>query len=113
MNEESFSNDEWQAIGHAIARLRASVMAVTFAVAGGVGLFVATAWLIIEGAVTGAREVGPTLGLLANYFPGYSVTWGGAFVGMFYGALAGAVAGYVLAFVYNGVTKLLQGRAHA
>jgi len=32
---------------------------------------------------------------------------------MFYGALAGAVAGYVLALVYNGVTKLLQGRAHA
>ena len=83
----------------AIARLRASVMAVTFGLAGGTGLFVATAWLVIRGG----EVVGPHLGLLNNYFPGYSVTWIGAFVGAFYGALVGAAAGWVLAWTYNRV----------
>lgn len=103
MNNRDFSEDEWQAIGQAIARLRASVMAVTFGVAGAVGLFLATAWLIIQGPTGGAEEVGPTLSLLGNYFPGYSVTWPGAFIGMFYGALTGAVAGFILALLYNRV----------
>ena len=108
MNETSFSNEEWQAIGQAIARLRASVMAVTFGMIGAAGLFVATAWLIVEGSITGATEVGPTLGLLANYFPGYSVTWLGAIIGAFYGALLGAVVGYSLALIYNSVTNALH-----
>jgi hypothetical protein len=101
MNKEHFSEDEWKTIGQAIARLRASVMAVTFGVAGGLILFVATAWLLILGSTGGSEHVGPTLGLLANFFPGYSVTWSGAVVGLFYGALSGAVSGFVLAFVYN------------
>ncbi|WP_303286357.1 hypothetical protein [Marinobacter sp. SS8-8] len=101
MNKEHFSEDEWKAIGQAIARLRASVMAVTFGTVGGLMLFVATAWLIILGPTGGSEHVGPTLGLLANFFPGYSVTWSGAVVGAFYGALSGAIAGFVLAVIYN------------
>ena len=101
MNNEYFSDDEWQAIGKAIARLRASVMAVTFGIAGGVLLFVATSWLVIQGPTGGSEHVGPTLGLLRNYFPGYSVTWSGAVVGLLYGALTGAIAGFALAVIYN------------
>lgn len=101
MNNDSFSEDEWHTIGQAIARLRASVMAVTFGIAGAVLLFVATAWLIIQGPTGGSQHVGPTLGLLGNYFPGYSVTWTGAVIGMFYGALTGAAAGFFMALVYN------------
>jgi hypothetical protein len=110
LGEESFSTDDWRAIGQAIARLRASVMAVTFGIAGGFGLFVATAWLLVHGAITGARNIGQTLNLLSNYFPGYSVTWVGAVVGLFYGALLGAVMGYVLAVVYNNASKALRGK---
>ncbi len=101
MTDNTFSNEEWQAIGQAIARLRASVMAVTFGIAGAVTLFAATAWLIIQGPAESAEHVGPTLGLLSNYFPGYSVSWAGAVIGLFYGALAGAAAGFFLAMVYN------------
>ena len=61
----------------------------------------ATAWLLIIGPTGGSEHVGPTLGLLSNFFPGYSVTWSGSVVGLFYGALSGAVAGFVLAFIYN------------
>lgn len=81
----------------AIARLRSSVMAVTFGLAGGVGMFVATAWLLMRGG----DPVGPHLALLNNYFPGYSVTWVGVPIGFFYGALVGAAAGWLLARVYN------------
>lgn len=85
----------------AIAKLRASVMAVTFGLAGGVGLFLSTAWLVIRGG----EIVGPHLGLLNNFFPGYSVSWLGAFVGLFYGALVGACAGWILAWTYNQVAN--------
>ena len=91
------SKNEWEEIQSAIARLRASIMAVVFGMFGGASLFVATAWLLIKGG----PNVGENLSLLRHYFPGYSVTWGGAFVGLFYGLLVGAILGFCLAFLYN------------
>ena len=99
---------EWKTIDRAIARLRASVMAVVFGLLGGTGLFVATVWLVIRGPAPGATEVGPTLGLLNNYFPGYAVTWVGSLLGFFYGALTGMVVGWVFALIYN----LVAGKRH-
>jgi len=81
----------------AAARLRAGILAVTFGLMGGVGLFAVTAWLLVKGGT----PVGPHLGLLGNYFPGYRVSWPGAFLGGIYGAAAGAVVGWALATVYN------------
>jgi len=86
----------------AVARLRAAVMAVVFGFAGGVALFVATGWLVLQGGTV----VGPHLGLLSNYFPGYTVTWTGAFVGLIYGAASGALLGWVLAWLYNRLVDL-------
>ena len=51
--------------------------------------------------IKGGPTVGPTLGLLRAYYPGYSVTWPGAFVGFAYGALTGAVLGWCVATLYN------------
>jgi hypothetical protein len=90
------------ALAHAVARLRAGVMATVFAMTAGGALWLATAWLVIRGG----DDVGRHLGLLRFYFPGYSVTWGGAFVGFFYGALCGAVAGFLLAWIYNRLADL-------
>jgi len=87
----------WDLLQASIARLRASVMAVVFGLAGGTGLFVATLWLVIRGGPT----VGPHLGLLGQYFPGYTVTATGCFVGFFYGALVGGATGWSVARVYN------------
>ena len=95
--DEHNQEAEWALIGHAVARLRALVMAVVFGLTSGTGLFVATAWLVIRGGA----QVGPTLGLLRNYFPGYAVTWPGAFVGFFYAAAVGGVVGWTVAFIYN------------
>lgn len=91
---------EWRLIQSAIARLRASVMAVVFGMVGGTALFLATAWLLAKGSEEG-QEVGPNLSLLSQYLPGYTVTWGGAFLGLFYGAALGAVVGGLLAWLYN------------
>ena len=88
---------EWLLIDAAVARLRASVMAVVIGLMSGTVLFVATAWLVIRGG----PNVGATLGLLRYYFPGYSVTWPGAFVGFLYAAPLGAAIGWLVAFIYN------------
>lgn len=95
---------EWEAIASAVSRLRASVMATVGALFCGLGLFMATALLLIQGG----PEVGPTLSLLNNYYPGYSVTWPGAFLGLFYGAITGGVLGWTTAMVYNTIARARQ-----
>jgi hypothetical protein len=63
----------------------------------GFGLFAATLWLVIKGG----PNVGQNLSLLRAYYPGYTVTWTGAFVGLAYGALTGALLGWWVAWLYN------------
>jgi hypothetical protein len=91
------NDEEWNAIRPVIVRLRASLMAVAAGVLGGFGLFVSTIWLVQRGG----QNVGQHLSLLSNYFPGYRVSWGGAFIGFGYGALTGGAIGYSVAWVYN------------
>jgi hypothetical protein len=71
---------------------------------GGVGLFVMTAWLVIEGG----PDVGQHLQLLGNYFFGYTVTWWGSVVGLFYGALCGGVVGWGIGTIYNKVIRIRE-----
>jgi ABC-type nitrate/sulfonate/bicarbonate transport system permease component len=80
-------------------------MAVVFGMVGGVGLSLATAWLVIRGG----ENVGKHLGLLRYYFPGYSVTWSGTVLGLFYGALVGALVGWLVAWIYNRVAARRNG----
>ena len=96
---------ERQLLSAAVARLRASVMALVFALVGGTGLFVATAWLLIRAS----EPIGPHLSLLSNYFPGYSVTWPGSLMGFFYGALSGGIIGWTVAWIYNRIADYRLG----
>ena len=61
----------------------------------------------------GGPGVGTHLGLLGQYFPGYRVTWPGAFVGLFYGIAVGAVLGWLLAWVYNRLARLRNAPSSA
>ncbi len=83
----------------AVARIRISIMAITFGFTGGVGLWLATVWLLLRGG----QNVGFHLNLLGHYFPGYSVTWGGSLLGLLYGAVTGAAVGSAVAWMYNRV----------
>jgi hypothetical protein len=83
----------------AVARLRARILAIVFGLIAGTGLSFATAWLTL----LGGEVVGPHLGLLRFYFPGYTVTWTGSLLGFFYGFLTGAAIGGLTAWVYNRV----------
>lgn len=98
--------DEERLIEAAVARMRAGVMAIVFGMVGGLGLFLATAWLLVRGG----EDVGRNLGLLSNYFPGYSVTWAGSLVGLAYGALVGAILGWSLAWIYNRIATWSERR---
>lgn len=93
-------------IGAAVARLRAGIMATVFGGATGMILFIATVWLLIRGG----PFVGLHLNLLGHYFPGYRVSWPGAFLGLLYGFLSGAALGWSLTWVYNRLTMLRQRR---
>jgi ABC-type nitrate/sulfonate/bicarbonate transport system permease component len=81
----------------AVARLRSGILALVTGLTAGSGLAFATAWLTL----LGGEEVGPHLGLLEIFFPGYSVTWPGVFVGFAYGLLIGALVGGFTGVVYN------------
>jgi hypothetical protein len=64
--------------------------------AAGLLVFAATVVTLLRPALPGAN-----LWLLSEYFYGYTVTWGGAFVGLAWGFVAGFVAGWFTAFCRN------------
>jgi hypothetical protein len=63
----------------------------------GMSIFTLTLVLVAKGGAT----VGPHLGLLAVYFPGYSVTPAGSVLGLIYGAVSGFAIGWAFAFTRN------------
>ena len=63
----------------------------------GIGLFFATAMLLLEGGT----DVGSHLSLLGNFFIGYEVSWTGAFIALLEGAIGGFLFGYLLAKAIN------------
>ena len=63
----------------------------------GVTIFALTLTLVAKGGAS----VGPHLGLLAAYFPGYGVTPAGSVVGLIYGAVSGFAIGWTFAFTRN------------
>ena len=84
----------------AFARLDAIALAVAAGTLGAVVLFAATACLLLRGAPPGV-QVGPHLGLLAHYLPGYSVTWPGSLIVLAYGFAIGFCAGAAVGVFWN------------
>jgi hypothetical protein len=82
-----------------IIRLNATVQGVVTGLLVGLVIFVATNWLVLKGGPV----VGPHLGLLAQFFIGYRVTFGGSLIGFAYGFATGFLAGYFVAVVYNSI----------
>jgi len=82
---------------HTFRKMEKTAFAVATGLICGLLLFIATIWLVIKGG----KVVGPNLALLSNYFFGYTVTIGGAFIGFGYSFIWGFVFGWLFAFIRN------------
>ena len=78
-------------------RLNATVQGIVTGLVAGLGVFVATNWLVLKGGPV----VGPHLALLGQFLIGYHVTFLGSLVGLAYGFVGGCLVGYVVGRVYN------------
>jgi hypothetical protein len=84
-----------------LLRLNARAWGIALGLLFGVGIFLATALLVIKGGPL----VGPHLGLIGAYLPGYRVTWGGAFIGFLYFLAIGYAIGFIIGSVYNALAR--------
>ncbi|MGZ8211528.1 MAG: FAD-dependent oxidoreductase [Burkholderiales bacterium] len=80
-----------------VIRTNAVITAIIGALFVGIGLWLATAILLVRGGA----NVGKHLSLLSIFFPGYEVTWSGAWNGALWGGVIGAVSGLVLYWSYS------------
>lgn len=85
------------------ARLAPVALGVAVGTVAGVLLLLATLVLVAKGGPV----VGPTLGLLGQFFPGYGVSVVGAVVGLAYGFAVGFVVGWLVAVLHNVAVALV------
>jgi hypothetical protein len=89
MDEEKlFSGTLW---------LNAKALGLVLGLLFGLGIFIATNWLVIKGG----EPVGAHLRLLSQYFIGYRVSFLGSFIGFAYGFAVGTLSGALIGWIYN------------
>jgi hypothetical protein len=76
-------------------KLNISAFALAFGIWWGVGLFIATWWLIIAGMEPRAPL------FIEHFYFGYGVTPLGSLLGLLWGFVCGTLAGGILAGLYN------------
>lgn len=84
-----------------LARINGRAWGVSMGLVLGLGLAIATIILVIKGG----RVVGPHLGLLGIFLPGYSVTWLGALFGFIYFFFIGYAIGRFIGVIYNATSR--------
>jgi hypothetical protein len=98
-----------------LIRLNAVVQGVVTGMLVGLGIFVATNWLVLKGGHIGPYGepvVGPHLALLRQFFIGYRVTFLGSLIGFAYGFGSGFIVGYSVARIYNWIVDLRESKKH-
>ena len=83
----------------ALAKLDGVALGISIGTMFGLVVFAATVVLVVKGG----DVIGPNLGLLSHFFPGYEVTLPGSLIGFVYGFGAGFILGWLIAFLRNGV----------
>lgn len=92
-----------------VRRLNTVVQGLVTGAVAGLGLFVATNWLVLKGGPV----IGPHLALLGQFFPGYRVTFAGSLVGFAYAFATGFVIGTAVSALYNRVAGLREAKRGA
>lgn len=96
---ERFDREQEQELRRVMMRINEQGWGIAIGLVLGLGLFVATNFLIIRGG----QDVGRHLSLLGVYFPGYSVTFLGSLIGFVYAFVIGYGIGRTIGVVYNGL----------
>jgi hypothetical protein len=79
-----------------LAPIHRRAFGVALGTACGLGIFLLTTADLLR-----HPEPGLNLGLLGQYFPGYAVSWAGAFAGLAWGFTVGFGAGWFVALIRN------------
>jgi hypothetical protein len=90
-----------------LMHLNAKLSGFVVGLCAGIGIFVATNWLVLEGGTV----VGPHLSLLNQFLIGYRVTFTGSLIGFAYFLVGGFFLGYFIAWMYNAFVDLRNGKA--
>jgi hypothetical protein len=90
---------EEEIIRRAVLRLNGNILGFVLGTVAALVIFGATNWLVLKGG----EVVGPHLGLLGQFFIGYSVSFAGSLIGALYGFLTGYLSGLFVGWVYNTV----------
>ena len=99
INADELANEQ---IVQTLAKIDSLALGIALGTVLGLGIFLATNLLLFKGG----EKVGPNLALLAQFFPGYSVTYGGSFVGLLYGFVSGFALGWLIAVIRNIIIKI-------
>ena len=93
--------NEDEVITTVVVRLNAVTTGLALGALFGMGLFLATIFLVLKGG----SPPGPHLALLGQYLPGYTVTFAGSLIGFTYAFMVGFLSGFVLGSVYNRLAR--------
>lgn len=88
-----------------LVRFNAKIHGLVTGLIAGLGLFIATNWLLLKGG----KEIGKHLSLLGQFFIGYRVTFLGSLIGFAYAFVCGFIVGYSIARIYNWIVDLRDG----
>lgn len=99
---EAIEESEAKVVQAAFAKIDPFALGAALGMVSGLGIFAASAILLLRGGPV----IGPRLSLLANYLPGFEVTWTGALIGFFEGGIWGFAVGALAAGLRNWALKL-------
>lgn len=76
-------------------KLNIRAMALTWGILWGLGIFLATIWIILFDGTTGEAT------LLGRIYRGYNISVTGSLFGLLWGLIDGLICGAIFAWVYN------------
>jgi protoporphyrinogen oxidase len=97
-----------QVLSEAFPKLDRVALGLAVGIVGGLLLSVATLWLFARSI----GNIGQTLGLLRQFFPGYWVSPRGIMLGIVYGFISGFIIGWLYAFLRNAAVFFYMATIH-
>ena len=101
-SNEKIAELESEQIVQSLAKIDSLALGVALGTVFAGGIFLVTNLLILKGG----EKIGPNLALLGQFFPAYSVTFGGSLLGLLYGFVSGFALGWIIAVIRNIIIRI-------